>query len=1002
MLSALLLLPIALTTPAESSKKKISKPKSKQEVLNKDLSKELPRIHLKSPAESLKSFKLRPGFKIELVAAEPLIHDPMALDFDENGRMFVVELPGYNEYAFKNPNGKHHGSICLLEDTNGDGLFDKSTVYVDGLRYPTAVACWDGGIFVGAAPDLLYCKDTDGDGKADVRKVIFTGFGSEEAGEAELNSFRWGFDNRFHISTGLYGGNVRAVLDQKSKPASIRGMGLLFDPRDLTKFELTSGGGQHGLGVDDWGRRFVCSNSVPAQTLMYDGRYLARNPYLQAPDAAVNIVKTGKFTKLFRISPSEPWRVLRTRLRAKGLVGGSAEGGKPFGFFTGATGVTIYRGDAWPSDYRGNLIVGDVANNLIFRAKLEPNGVGLVASRADQGAEFAATSDIWTRPVQFANAPDGTLYVLDMYRELIEGAAFLPPDVLKHLNVGGGTDRGRIYRIVPDGFKQPKLPRLGSASIAELVALLEHRNGWHRDTASRLLYQRQDRSAVTALKKLASKSSLPQGRMHALYALDGLRLLEVEDVLAALDDTDRRVREQVLRLSEPFALESPAIRDQYGKMTSDPDLRVRYQLAFSLGAISGRGRNRALVRLMLRDGDDSWIRLAVLSSLNNGSGDVFRLLIADEKFRKSAPGRSFLNALASQIGAANRRNDIAAVLKSFDALPASEKSLKQAIVQSLVSKQKEAARKQLAGVEDGKAGSILAELLHDAKKTAADEKQKIAARADAVRTLGLSSFADLEGLFAELLDLRQPQPVQAAVLETLAGFNDPRVAPLLLNVWSGLSPQLRARATETFFSRPKWITAFLDAVEQGKIGRGDVDPARIKLLQSNAVPRIRKRATKLFAGTGLAQRQEVVAAFQKSLELEGNVVRGKAAFKKACSACHKLEGVGTAVGADLTAIRNRGTAAVLFNILDPNREVKPKFLNYVAVTTEGLIVTGMIVTETANSITIRRTDGITASILRIDIEQLKSTGLSFMPEGLEKQVDLQSMADLLEYLNSIK
>ena len=967
-----------------------------------DFGKELPRIKPQSPADSLESFKPAKGFKLELAATEPLIQDPIAIDFDENGRMFVVELQAYNQYANPKYEGGKRGVIRLLEDTDDDGRFDKSSPYVGGLTYPSAVACWDGGVFVGDAPDLLYCKDTDGDGRADVRKVIFTGFGTEQAGEAELNSFRWGFDNRFHISTGLYGGDVRAVSDEGSKPVSIRGMGLLFDPRDLSKFELASGGGQHGLGVDDWGRLFVCSNSVPAQTLMYDGRYVARNPYLQAPAAAVNIVKTGKFTELFRISPAEPWRVLRTRMRSKGQFRGSDEGGKPFGFFTGATGVTIYRGDAWPSKYRGNLIVGDVANNLVFRATLKPDGLSLVAERADQGAEFAATSDVWTRPVQFANAPDGSLYVVDMYRELIEGAAFLPPDMVAHLNVPGGMNLGRIYRIVPEGFQRRPRPKLGSASTGELVALLEHRNGWHRDTASRLLYQRQDRSAVAGLRKLAETSNFPQGRMHALYALDGLDALGEDDVQAALGDESQHVREQALRLSEQFAQQSPAIREKYRSMTNDADLRVRYQLAYTLGSITSAARNRMLAELMLKDGADKWIQLAVLSSLNSGSGDVFRLLIAQETFRKSGPGQAFLKTLATQIGAANRKNDIAAVLRSFDTLAADEKALRQSIVRSLVSKQKGAAKKQFSGAEGNAANAILAELLQDAKRIASDEKEQVAARADAVRTLGLAPFSELAAQFAELLELRQPQPVQAAALETLAGFNDPGVAKVLLGAWSGLSPQLRASATETFFSRTDSITAFLDAVEQGQIGRADVDPARVALLQSSANASIRKRAAKLFAGTGLARRKEVVAAYQKAFDFAGDVVRGKAAFKTVCSACHKLEDVGTAIGADLTAIRNAGTEAVLLNILDPNREVKPKFLNYSLVTTEGLIVSGMIVAESANSITIRRADETTATVLRVDIDELKSTGLSFMPEGLEKQVDVKMMADLLAYLNSLK
>lgn len=989
LLAALLLSVVALA-PAEDEKKS---PPGDQ-----DFAAELPRIAPKEPAEALKTFKLRPGFRIELVAAEPLIHSPVALDIDENGRMFVAEFPEYNQYANKNFKGR--GCIRMLEDADGDGRYDKSTVYVDNLDSPVAVACYDGGIFVGAVPDILYCKDTKGDGKADLRKQVFTGFARDHAGEAMLNSFRWGLENRFHVSTNLAGGDVRPADAKDAKTVSVRGQGFLFDPRGLT-FELTGGGGQHGMSMDDWGRKFVCENSNPIHEVMYDRRYLARSPFVQAPAAAVNIAPEGKFTKLFRISPNEPWRVLRTRLRSEKVVPGSDEGGQPSGFFTGATGITVYRGNAWPEEYRGNLFVGEVANNLVYRARVEANGVGVRAVRADPDAEFLASSDNWFRPVQFANAPDGSLYVIDMYRELIEGAAFLPPVILKHLDVGSGIDRGRIYRIVPEDFKRPKPPQLGQATTAELVALLEHPNGWHRDTASRLLYQRQDRAAVAPLQKLAAGSRSPLGRVHALYTLDGLKALRADEVLPALSDADAHVREHAVRLAERFE-DQPAVRAKLERLAEDPELRVRYQLSFSLGSVQGEMPGRVLAQLTLRDGADSWVRLAILSSAANHAGEVFHRLSADQKFRNSAPGRTFLAALAVQIGAANRVSEVAAVVKAIDGLPEAEQALAREIVRSLVSRQPAAARTRLDSVAGGRAGEVLKDLLREARTTAANEKGTPEERAAAVRTLGLEAFADVRPLFSELLKLRQPQPVQSAALETLARFDDPAVAALLLDAWPGLSPRLRATALETCFARPIWIAAFLDAVEKAQVKPADVDPARIALLQASADAGIRARASKLFAGTTLSKRQDVVTAYQKALQIKGDASRGKAVFKKDCSACHRLEGVGETIGADLLGIRDRGLEAVMLNILDPNREVKPQFLSYFLAADSGRIVTGMITAETANSITIRRADGTSETILRVNIEELRSTGLSFMPEGLEKQIDTAAMADLLAYLSSIK
>ena len=266
----------------------------------------------------------------------------MAIDFDEDGRLYVAEFPEYNQYAEGREEGRRalrreRGCIRMLEDADGDGVYERSTLFAADVPMATAVACWDGGVYAGSAPDLLYLKDTDGDGKADVRRVVFTGFGTDQAGEGMLNSFRWGLDNRFHISTGLDGGSVRRGDRAAAKTVSVRGYGFLLDPRSES-FELTGGGGQHGMTLDDWGRTYVCGNSDPFHLVMYDSRYVARNPYLRAPAAAVNVAPAGKFTKLHRISPIEPWRALRTRLRSQGIVPGSDEGGTPSGFFTGATG----------------------------------------------------------------------------------------------------------------------------------------------------------------------------------------------------------------------------------------------------------------------------------------------------------------------------------------------------------------------------------------------------------------------------------------------------------------------------------------------------------------------------------------------------------------------------------------------------------------------------------------------------------------------------------------
>jgi putative membrane-bound dehydrogenase-like protein len=975
-----------------------SEPPSKQDAPDKDYAAELPRVPPKTPAESQKAFVVQPGFRVELVAAEPLLRSPVAMDFDENGRLFVAEFPEYNEYAATKPHGK--GCIRLLEDADGDGVYEKSHLFAADVPMATAVACWDGGVYVGSAPDLLYLKDTNGDGKADMRRVVLTGFGKDRAGEGMLNSFRWGLDNRFHVSTSLDGGDVRRADRAEAKTVSVRGYGLVFDPRGET-FELTGGGGQHGMGRDDWGRTYVCGNSDPFHLVMYDSHYLARNPYLQAPPAAVNIAPLGKYTRLFRVSPVEPWRSLRTRLRTQGIVPGSDEGGSPSGFFTGGTGVTVYRGDAFPSQFRGNLFVGDVSNNLVHRALAVPDGVRVVARSAEEGREFLASRDNWFRPVQMANGPDGCLWIIDMCRELIEGAAFLPPRILKHMDAASGVDRGRIWRVVPEGHEPKRRTVSRKAATAELVALLEHPNGWHRDTASQLLYQRQDQSAIPPLRHLAVHSKTPLGRAHALSALAGMGALDPDLVLAALSDSELHVRELALQLAEPFCKVEARVQDRLEELAGDPDPLVRYQAAFSLGELPGTKPSKALAALAVRDGADSWMRVAILSSVSGCVGEVFRDLAADPSFRDAPHGRAFLIALAAQSGASGRPDDLAAVLKAVDRPPAGDRTLSRDLVAALLSRMPAAALAKFTGADAGKMGVILAGLLSDARGTAVDEKKTAAARAAAVRSLRFAPFHDVQALLSELLDLRQPPEVQTAAIETLAHFADARVATILLQRWLGMSPKLRATATEALFARTAWIGAFLDAVEKGQVSRADVDPARLDLLKNYPAAEVRARAAKIFASS-LPRRQDVIALYQEALQRKGDRERGKAAFKTHCASCHRLEGVGQEVGADLSAIGDQGRETVLLNILDPNRDVKPQFLSYVLVTTNGRVLTGMIAAETANSLTIRKPDGVEETVLRLEIEELRGTGLSFMPEGLEKQVDIATMADLLSYLISSK
>jgi len=967
-----------------------------EDSVDRDYSAELPRIPALEPEEAMAAFELLPGYRIELVAAEPLVRDPVAMDFDEDGRLYVVEMRGYSEERQANIS-----TVRLLTDENGDGRFDHATTFLDELPWPVAIHCYDGGVFVGSPPEILYCKDTTGDGVADQVEEVFTGFSLTNV-QGLVNSFRWSHDNRIYGATSVSGAELVPGDEPGARPLTLRGRDFSFDPRTL-EVRPESGGGQHGMYFDAAGRRYATHNSDHLQLYMFDDRYIARNPFLQAPNPRISIAADGPAADVYRISPVEPWRILRTRLRVQGIVPGPIEGGgRPAGYFTGATGVTIYLGNAMP-ELRDLAFVADVGGNLVHRKEIQKDGIELVGVRMDEQKEFLASTDIWFRPVQFSNAPDGAFYILDMYREVIEHPDSLPPVIKQHLDLNSGNDRGRIYRVVHEDFEQPPLPRLSEAGTEELVALLDHANGWHRRTAARLLYERQDAAAAPHLARVAREGAEPEGRARALYSLHSLEALEPEQVLVALGDEDASVRRHALILAEPFFDAHAELLARAAGMVEDTDPEVRYQLAFSLGeAASGEVRNEALATLARRHGESRWVRNALLSSLTVGADEVLALLVGHAPYRQSENGAAFIEALARQAGAAGESLEL--LLAEIDGLPEEEAALAQNAVRGLLEGLKEsgqggAIHETLARSE--RAAPLLVDMLEAARVRALDAEADAAARVDAIRTLAFDSNESAAALLPPLLEQQHPNQVQAAAIQTLSRFNMPEVAPELIARYQDLSPEMRLRAVEALFARREWIEAMLDAVAEERFSPAHLESTRIQSLLTHPDAELRARAETLLADYQPGRRQDVVEAYMDVLELPGDPERGRAIFAENCSQCHQLEGVGFAVGPDLANVGNSGAEFILVNILDPNREVSPEYVNYIIETRDWESYSGIIDAETATSITLKRAMGATDTLLRVNIEEIRSGELSIMPEGWEETLGRQGLADILTYLQTM-
>ncbi len=965
----------------------LSSPANRSFAEEHDYREQLKPIAPRSPEEAMKAFQVADGFRIELAASEPNVVDPVAMAFDADGRLFVIEMRGYSE-----DDGDVLGRVRLLEDTNDDGTYEKSTIFAEDFSWPTAICCTRGGVLVGAAPDIIWLKDTDNDGQADERQVVFTGFGKSNV-QGLMNTFKWGLDNRIHGVTSSSGANLQKVVDGNpvGKPVSLRGRDFAIDPlaMDLTPI---SGGGQHGMSMNSWGEKFTCSNSDHLQQVVLEDRYLARNPYLAAPPVRRSIATDGPQAEVYRTSPVEAWRVIRTRLRANKIVPGVVEGGgRPAGYFTGATGVTLFRGDGWPEAYQGMAIVGDVGSNLIHRKQLVDTGIVYQGVRVDESSEFVSSSDIWFRPVQYANAPDGSLYVADMYREVIEHPKSLPEMIKKHLDLTSGRDRGRIYRIVGDDFQRRPTTKLSRLSSTELVGLLNHPNSWQRETAARLIYERQDVTAAPALIDLLEKDVTAEAKLLALYALDGLNQLTPTQLLAAMDDKHPRVRQHAVRLSESHLTASKSLRDKLQKLATDTDPKVRFQVAFSAGYLPTQEKAAVLTQIAKSDADDRDFRAAIQSSLATGAGEFLA-----QYLQQPPESDALLNDVTRQIGKQQRQDDIAVLVALLPQLRTQQPKRFTSIVKQLNASPGSPLAQQLAKATSGGSQMVIAEMIRDAHQTSLNGK---ATTEDRIRAIEVLRFADFDAdLFDELLQPTQPLSIQTAALQAMQRTNSPEVAKLLLDRWPSLGPGLRTQAAQVLTSRSAWAGQLIDAIAGKRIASSDVNLTQLASLKSILNDEQSGKLADILKGQTNSDRAKIVSDYRAALSLKGNVERGQAVFTKHCTACHQYQGQGHPIGPNLAAMKNRGAEAILVNVLQPNAEVNPQYMNYLCLTTDGRNISGIITNETSTAITLVQGDNKTETILRIDIDQLRSTGTSLMPEGLEKVIDHQAMADVLAFL----
>lgn len=971
-----------------------------------------------APEDSLRTFRVAPGFHVELVAAEPLVSDPCDIAFDEDGRMWVAEL--WNYPGEPKP-GEPLGHVRRLEDTDGTGRYDKSTIVADQIRWPSGVMPWKGGAFVLSSPDLMYLKDTDGDGKADVRDRVYTGFAGRTY--EVPNSLRWGPDNRIYGAGSYAGGSVTPVGDANGKREAIKfghSRDYRFDPRRLQQpgaFQTTSGSGEWGNTFDDDGNRFTCN----ATTLVIHGvlpvEYISGNPFYVPP----RIIETpaGEWAPIHPISPPEPWKVVREQFWSKWKNSSSDfRAGRfpprelaPHGYATAAAGITAYTGSAYGDGFRNNVFIGEPANNAVVRLHLKPSGLGFEAERApgEVNTDFLASTDNWFRPVNFANGPDGCLYVVAMYREVIEDESAIPNDILRHYDLYSGRERGRIYRIVRDGFKRPPSPRLSQADTAALASALDRPDGWWRETAQRLIYERQDKALVDPLKKLVSEGKLAATRVAALWSLKGLDALDEPTLWLALRDDSELVRAAAVKLSEPLLNTSAETEARVTSLSDDPSLRARFQVALTLGELREDRSSPVLAKMMLRDAHDPWMREAILvSAREDRAATLFRYGAQADDFRHSAEGAEMLGQLAMMVGLraapAHVREVLAAAIDRKGDTGFQRNTL-QHVAEGLAK-----SGSSLGVILRGEGDQAVAmratvdAFFTDARQAASDEKRNERDRVDAIGLLGYAPFDSVGDTFKTLLDPAQPPAVQMSAVRALGAQTEGAgVAKLIVDRWRSLGPEVRALAMDVLFRRPERLSIFLDAIESRRISANELDPSRRQSILKSSDKGIRTRAAALLGGPPSSDRQKLIDRYLAAMPgLAGDPNRGREVFQKNCAVCHQQDKQKKNVAPNLAILEDRSPNTLLVSILDPNRDVKPIYVAYTLITKDGQDFTGVIANETESAVTIRRAGGLEDTVFRNNIQRLTSSGQSLMPEGLESAVSVQQMADLLRFLQQYK
>lgn len=949
--------------------------------------------------KDMAALRLEPGLRIELVAAEPLVVDPVAFAFDEDQILYVVENRGYPDPA-EGGTPTRLGRIARLEDRDGDGRFDHRTEFVTGLTYPNGILPWNGGVFVTCAPDIYYFKDTDGDGIADIEKVVLTGFNSDKTAQIRVSHPILGLDGWIYVTSGLNGGEVSSPEHPDRPPVSFAAADGRFHPETF-EFETTGGRSQFGLAFDAFGRRFGTSNRHPMQHIVMEPKYLRRNSHLLFNESTENVAKAEAEAVVFPISNA----VTSADFIPK-LIGLSHKG-----TFTSACGLLVYQGTRLGHEHMGNAFICEPAQNLVQRQIVEPDGVTFKSHLPYENREFLSSSDTWFNPVFLGEGPEGALYLADMHRKVIDHPSYVPEEARGGLDFESGKDKGRIYRIVAEDFEQGKVttdyPISSSSESSALVQAMASKEEWVRATAHRLLLQRKEGFDVGALEELAEKAAVPETRVRALWLLQSFNQLKPELLEIAMRDQHGGVREQAILLGASLWKSDQALLPLLVRASEDGEMRVRFAAALMLGELQQTDAGQALARIAAENGEDKWIRAAVLSGIGNRLPEFLEMFGTG-----NSPDQGAFSAVMQDLG---RLFGNAASLqdnqKLFKNVIQDEGELNWRIATALGLIEGFSGRSKMdvsksplealwgAGISE-KDQQQLHAFIEKTTEAAMNESHNVRLRMNATTLLGYAPYEQVAQPLRELLDARNAPEIQLASVSALARLGDTRGAELLTsqNVWTQYTPRVKAAAIQALVSNPVFVQTLFSAIEQGTIGPAEISSTHRQRLLNDKDKKVSEQAESLFKDLEGGGRMQVYQAYREVLDLTTDASLGKAVFQTHCSACHTYAGEGGKVGPDLTGVNNQPSDALLLHTLVPNYEVLPSYQSVAIETSDGRSLTGYLVSETDNSLTLRTAFGTEEAVLRSSISSIHHSGLSLMPDGLEQSMTKEELANLIAYL----